>query len=64
MGKDLKEMALQYHSMGKPGKIEIVPTKPHSTQTDLGRAWLHRVLKSKKTRTSLTNTRARATSSL
>ena len=39
MGKDLKEMALQYHSMGKPGKIEIVPTKPHSTQTDLGLAY-------------------------
>ena len=39
MGKDLKEMALEYHSMGKPGKIEIVPTKPHSTQTDLGLAY-------------------------
>ena len=39
MSKDLKEQALEYHSMGKPGKIEIVPTKPHSTQTDLGLAY-------------------------
>jgi len=39
MSKDLKEKALEYHSMGKPGKIEIVPTKPHSTQTDLGLAY-------------------------
>ena len=39
MGKDLKERALEYHAMGKPGKIEIVPTKPHSTQTDLGLAY-------------------------
>ena len=28
-------MALHYHEQGKPGKIEVVPTKPHSTQTDL-----------------------------
>ena len=39
MSKDLKELALEYHAMGKPGKIEIVPTKPHSTQTDLGLAY-------------------------
>ncbi|MBR5946374.1 NAD-dependent malic enzyme [bacterium] len=39
MSKDLKEQALEYHAMGKPGKIEIVPTKPHSTQTDLGLAY-------------------------
>lgn len=39
MSKDLKQLALEYHSMGKPGKIEIVPTKPHSTQTDLGLAY-------------------------
>ena len=42
MSKDLKEKALEYHSMGKPGKIEIVPTKPHSTQTDLGLAYAGR----------------------
>lgn len=31
--------ALRYHSMGKPGKIEITPTKPHSTQKDLSLAY-------------------------
>ena len=34
---NLKEQALAYHANGKPGKIEVIPTKPHSTQTDLGR---------------------------
>ncbi len=33
------EEALRYHSMGKPGKIEITPTKPHSTQKDLSLAY-------------------------
>ena len=28
-----------YHSKGKPGKIEVVPTKPHSTQGDLALAY-------------------------
>lgn len=28
-----------YHSKGKPGKIEVVPTKPHSTQGDLSLAY-------------------------
>lgn len=32
-------MALLYHSQGKPGKIEVVPTKPYSTQTDLSLAY-------------------------
>jgi malate dehydrogenase (oxaloacetate-decarboxylating)(NADP+) len=36
---NLKEQALAYHANGKPGKIEVVPTKPHSTQTDLGLAY-------------------------
>ena len=31
----LKADALEYHSMGRPGKIEIVPTKPLLTQRDL-----------------------------
>jgi len=31
----LKEDALEYHSMGRPGKIEIIPTKPLLTQRDL-----------------------------
>lgn len=34
-----KETALQYHSVGRPGKIEVVPTKPTSTQLDLGLAY-------------------------
>ncbi len=34
-----KEMALQYHSEGRPGKIEVVSTKPTSTQLDLGLAY-------------------------
>ena len=39
MAKITKEAALLYHSMGKPGKIEVVPTKPYSTQTDLSLAY-------------------------
>ena len=39
MTKITKEMALRYHEQGKPGKIEVVPTKPHSTQTDLSLAY-------------------------
>lgn len=30
---------MHYHEMGKPGKIEIVPTKPYRTQTDLSLAY-------------------------
>ncbi|MBQ5380316.1 MAG: NADP-dependent malic enzyme [Paraprevotella sp.] len=39
MAKITKEMALQYHEQGKPGKIEVVPTKPYTTQTDLSLAY-------------------------
>ena len=39
MVKITKEAALFYHSQGKPGKIEVVPTKPYSTQTDLSLAY-------------------------
>ena len=39
MTKITKEAALLYHSQGKPGKIEVVPTKPYSTQTDLSLAY-------------------------
>lgn len=31
--------ALNYHQKGRPGKIEVVPTKPHSTQYDLSLAY-------------------------
>lgn len=34
-----KEDALNYHSSGRPGKIEVIPTKPHSTQLDLSLAY-------------------------
>ena len=39
MAKITKEEALRYHAEGKPGKIEVIPTKPHSTQTDLSLAY-------------------------
>ena len=29
MAKITKEAALLYHSQGRPGKIEVVPTKPY-----------------------------------
>ncbi len=31
--------ALDYHKSGRPGKIQVVPTKPHSTQRDLALAY-------------------------
>jgi malate dehydrogenase (oxaloacetate-decarboxylating)(NADP+) len=34
-----KKDALDYHSQGKPGKIEVIPTKPYSTQRDLTLAY-------------------------
>lgn len=39
MAKITKEEALRYHAEGKPGKIEVIPTKSHSTQTDLSLAY-------------------------
>ncbi|MFR9660736.1 MAG: NADP-dependent malic enzyme, partial [Rikenellaceae bacterium] len=39
MVKITKEAALLYHSQGRPGKIEVIPTKPYSTQTDLSLAY-------------------------
>jgi malate dehydrogenase (oxaloacetate-decarboxylating)(NADP+) len=33
------EEALQFHSQGKPGKLEITPTKPLTTQRDLSLAY-------------------------
>ncbi|WP_300283743.1 NADP-dependent malic enzyme [uncultured Alistipes sp.] len=37
--KSRKEEALLYHSEGRPGKIEVIPTKPYSTQKDLSLAY-------------------------
>jgi malate dehydrogenase (oxaloacetate-decarboxylating)(NADP+) len=34
-----KEQALEYHSKGRPGKIEVVPTKEAKTQRDLSLAY-------------------------
>lgn len=40
MKKDLrKEQALEYHAKGRPGKIEVVPTKETKTQRDLSLAY-------------------------
>ena len=39
MAKITEEEALRYHAEGKPGKIEVVPTKPYSTQMDLSLAY-------------------------
>ena len=39
MVKVTREAALKYHSEGKPGKIEVVPTKPYHTQYDLSLAY-------------------------
>ena len=39
MVKITKEAALEYHETGRPGKIEVVPTKPYRTQTDLSLAY-------------------------
>ncbi|MFN5355910.1 MAG: NADP-dependent malic enzyme, partial [Bacteroidota bacterium] len=36
---DQQQEALDYHSSGRPGKIEVVPSKPTSTQRDLALAY-------------------------
>jgi len=36
---ELMEKALAYHAEGKPGKIEILPTKPDATRDDLSLAY-------------------------
>ena len=39
MVKITKEAALEYHEAGRPGKIEVKPTKAYRTQTDLSLAY-------------------------
>ena len=39
MVKISKEAALEYHQSGRPGKIEVKPTKAYRTQTDLSLAY-------------------------
>src|SRR2546430_2516929 len=40
-----RDDALEYHSSGRPGKIEVVPTKPTATQRDLALAYTPGVAK-------------------
>lgn len=40
MSKELsKQQALEYHAKGRPGKIEVIPTKESKTQRDLSLAY-------------------------
>ncbi len=39
MTKDLKQAALDYHALPRPGKTEVVATKPCATQSDLALAY-------------------------
>lgn len=39
MANNLEEEALLYHENHRPGKIEVVPTKPYATQKDLSLAY-------------------------
>ncbi|HPW67379.1 MAG TPA: NADP-dependent malic enzyme, partial [Salinivirgaceae bacterium] len=39
MSKNIKEEALKYHSEGRAGKVEVIPTKSYSTQYDLTLAY-------------------------
>ena len=35
----LQKEAMAYHSEGRPGKIEVIPTKPYYSQRDLSLAY-------------------------
>ncbi|MEM1327703.1 MAG: NADP-dependent malic enzyme [Bacteroidota bacterium] len=37
--KTLREDALKYHAKGRPGKIEVIPSKEHANQRDLSLAY-------------------------
>ena len=39
MSSSTKQEALDYHSRARKGKIEVIPTKPHSSQKDLSLAY-------------------------
>ncbi len=45
MAEDFDDEALEYHSGGRPGKIEVVPSKPTATQRDLSLAYTPGVAK-------------------
>lgn len=63
MVKITKESALDYHMNGRPGKIEVKPTKPYHTQTDLSLAYSPGVaypcIEIQKIRTMFTNIRTK-----
>ncbi len=39
MDKLFRKDAFNYHALGRPGKLEVIPTKPYSTQRDLSLAY-------------------------
>lgn len=39
MNRDINKAALDYHSNNRPGKIEVIPTKPYDTSYDLSLAY-------------------------
>lgn len=39
MAKIRKQDALDYHASGRPGKIQVIPTKPYASQRDLSLAY-------------------------
>jgi malate dehydrogenase (oxaloacetate-decarboxylating)(NADP+) len=39
MSDDLRSGALVYHRLPRPGKLEVVPTKPMGNQRDLALAY-------------------------
>src|SRR5210317_496811 len=39
MDKLFRKDAFIYHALGRPGKLEVIPTKPYSTQRDLSLAY-------------------------
>ena len=45
MADNTSDDALDYHSSGRPGKIEVIPSKPTATQRDLSLAYTPGVAK-------------------
>ncbi len=39
MDKLFRKDAFNYHALGRPGKLEVIPTKPYATQRDLSLAY-------------------------
>jgi len=45
MDTHFDKLALEYHSQGRPGKLEVIPTKPYASQRDLSLAYTPGVAK-------------------